>query len=91
MRATGNQSKAAFQQFYQQKKIPYHVVKSNGGAAITQDKSMLLDMLEGTDMLDCRPTDILMDPSVEFLPGYTEPLTYTTRYRYLISKLNYFT
>lgn len=94
MRATVDQIKKAFQQFHNNftnKKNSYHVAKSNGGAAITQDKSMLLDMLEGTDMLDCRPTDILMDPSVEFLPGYTEPLTYTTRYRYLISKLNYFT
>jgi len=69
LRATGNQSKAAFQQFYQQKKIPYHVVKSNGGAAITQDESMLLNILAGTNMLDFRLTDIPTDPIVKLLPG----------------------
>ncbi|RVW37668.1 Retrovirus-related Pol polyprotein from transposon RE2 [Vitis vinifera] len=50
-----------------------------------------LDILEKTDMLDCKPIDTPMDPNVKLIPGQGEPLGDPERYRQLVGKLNYLT
>ena len=50
-----------------------------------------LEILEETDMLDCKPVDIPMDPNVKLVPGQGEPLHDPGRYRQLMGKLNYLT
>ncbi|RVW96428.1 Retrovirus-related Pol polyprotein from transposon RE2 [Vitis vinifera] len=53
--------------------------------------SMLLDILEETGMLDCKPVDTPMDPNVKLVLGQGEPLGDPGRYRRLVGKLNYLT
>ncbi|RVW15145.1 Retrovirus-related Pol polyprotein from transposon RE2 [Vitis vinifera] len=50
-----------------------------------------LDILEETGMLECKPVDTPMDPSVKLVPGQGEPLRDPGRYRRLVGKLNYLT
>ena len=50
-----------------------------------------LDILEETNMLECKPVDTPMDPNVKLVPGQGEPLRDPGRYRRLVVKLNYLT
>ena len=66
------------------------LLKSNSGNVISQRK-YVLDILEETGMLDCKPIDSPMDPNVKLLLGQGEPLADPGRYRRLVGKLNYLT
>ena len=50
-----------------------------------------MDILEETDMLDCKPLDTPMDPNVKLIPGQGESLQDPGRYRQLVGRLNYLT
>ncbi|RVW38069.1 Retrovirus-related Pol polyprotein from transposon RE2 [Vitis vinifera] len=54
-------------------------------------KEVCLDILEETNMLDCKPVDTPMDPNVKLIPRQGEPLGDPGRYRRLVGKLNYLT
>jgi hypothetical protein len=66
------------------------VAQSKAGIAISQRK-YVLDILEETGMLDCKPADTPMDPNVKLLPNQGEPYPDPGRYRRLVGKLNYLT
>ena len=69
------------------------------GIEITQSKSNVvmnqkkyaLEILEETDMIDCKPIDTLMDPNVKLVLGQEEPLRDPGRCRQLVRKLNHLT
>ena len=44
------------------------VAQSKAGITVSQRK-YVLDILEETGTLDCKPVDTPMDPNVEFLPN----------------------
>ena len=54
-------------------------------------RKYVLDILEETGMLDCKPVDTPMDPNVKLVPGQGEPLRDPGRYRRLVGRLNYLT
>ena len=54
-------------------------------------RKYVLDTLEETGMLDCKPVDTPMDPNVKLVPGQGEPLRDPRRYRRLVGRLNYLT
>ncbi|RVW40642.1 Retrovirus-related Pol polyprotein from transposon RE1 [Vitis vinifera] len=60
------------------------------GVVMSQMK-YALDILEETNMLECKPVDTPMDPNVKLVPGQGEPLRDPGRYRLLVGKLNYLT
>ena len=66
------------------------VAQSKSGIVISQRK-YVLDILEETGMLDCKPIDTPMDPNVKLVPGQGEPLKDSERYRRLVGRLNYLT
>jgi hypothetical protein len=66
------------------------VAQSKDGIAISQRK-YVLDILEETGMLDCKPVDTPMDPNVKLLQNQGEPYPDPGRYRRLVGKLNYLT
>ena len=66
------------------------IAQSNSGVVLSQRK-YVLDILEETGMLDCKPIDTPMDPNVKLVPGQGEPLEDLGRYRRLVGKLNYLT
>ena len=66
------------------------IAQSNSSVVMSQRK-YVLDILEETGMLDCKPIDTLMDPNVKLVPGKGEPLRDTGRYRRLVGRLNYLT
>lgn len=66
------------------------VAQSKIGIVISQRK-YVLDLLEETSMLDCKPMDTPMDPNVKLVPGQGEPLKDPERYRRLVGRLNYLT
>ena len=66
------------------------VAQSNTGIAISQRK-YVLDILEETRLLDCKPMETPMDPNVKLVPGQGEPLKDPGQYRRLVGKLNYLT
>ena len=49
------------------------ITQSKSGVIMSQRK-YILDILEETGMLDCKPVDTLMDPNVKLVPGQGEPL-----------------
>ena len=49
------------------------IAQSNSGVVMSQRK-YVLDILEETRMLDCKPVDTPMDPNVKLVPGQREPL-----------------
>ena len=59
------------------------ITQSNSGVVMSQRK-YVLDILEETGMLDCKPVDTLMDPNVKLVPGQGEPLQDPGRYRRLV-------
>ena len=54
-------------------------------------RKYVLNILDETSMLDCKPADTLMDSSVKLVPGQGKPLQHLRRYRRLVGKLNYLT
>ncbi|RVW12980.1 Retrovirus-related Pol polyprotein from transposon RE1 [Vitis vinifera] len=66
------------------------IAQSSSGVVLSQRK-YVLDILEETGMLDCKPVDTPMDPNVKLVPGQGEPLGDPGRYRRLVGKLNYLT
>lgn len=50
-----------------------------------------MDILEETGLLNAKPADTPMDPSVKLLLNQGEPLSDSERYRRLVGKLNYLT
>ena len=54
-------------------------------------RNYVLDILEETGMLDCKPVDTSMDPNVKIVPGQGEPLRDPWKYRRLVGRLNYLT
>ena len=66
------------------------IAQSNSGVVMSQRK-YVLDILEETGMLDCKPVDIPMDPNVKLVPGQGELLQDLGRYRRLVGRLNYLT
>ena len=66
------------------------IAQSNSGIVLSQRKYDL-DILEETDMLDCKPVDTPMDPNVKLVPGQGESLGGPGRYQRLVGKLNYLT
>ena len=66
------------------------IAHSNSGVVMSQRK-YVLDILEETSMLNCKPVDTPMNPNVKLVPGQEEPLRNPGRYRRLVRKLNYLT
>ena len=66
------------------------VAQSKDGLVISQRK-YAMDILEETGLLNAKPADTPMDPSVKLLSNQGEPLSDSGRYRRLVGKLNYLT
>lgn len=66
------------------------VSQSTPGITINQHK-FALDILSETCMLDCIPTNTIMDPNVKLISGYGEPLKDSRRYLCLMGRFNYVT
>ena len=66
------------------------IAQSKFGVVMSQRK-YVLDILEETGMLKCKPGDTFMDPNVKLVPGQGEPLQDPRRYRRLVGRLNYLT
>ena len=66
------------------------ITQSNSGVVMSQRKCVL-DILEETSMLDCKPVDTPMDLNVKLVLGQGEPLRDPGRYRRLVGRLNYLT
>ena len=58
---------------------------------VMSQRKYVLDILEETGMLDCKPVDTLMDPNVKLVPRQREPLRDPGRYKQLVGRLNYLT
>ncbi|RVX09522.1 hypothetical protein CK203_012435 [Vitis vinifera] len=54
------------------------IAQSSSGVVLSQRS--ILDILEETGMLDCKPVDTPMDPNVKLIPGQGEPLGDPGRY-----------
>ncbi|CAI8584052.1 unnamed protein product [Vicia faba] len=70
--------------------LDIEVAQSKDGLVISQRK-YAMDILEETSLLNAKPVDTSMDPSVKLLPNQREPLSDSGRYRRLVGKLNYLT
>ena len=66
------------------------VARSKTAIVISQRK-YVLDLLEETGMLDCKPVDTPMDPNTKLVPEQEEPLKDPSGYRRLVGRLNYAT
>ena len=66
------------------------IAQSKSGVVMSQRK-YVLDILEETSMLDCKPVNTFMDPNVKLVPGQEELLRDPGRYRRLVGRLNYLT
>jgi len=66
------------------------VAQSQEGIVISQRK-YVLDILEETGMLDCKPVDTPMDPNVKLLHNQGDLYPDPGRYKRLVGKLNYLT
>ena len=64
------------------------IAQSNSGVLMSQRK-YVLDIVEETGMLDCKPVDTPMDLNVKLVPRQGEPLRDLGRYRRLVGRLNY--
>ena len=58
---------------------------------VMSQRKYVLDILEETNMLDCKPIDTPMDPNVKLVPGQGEPQRDPGKYRRLVGRLNYLT
>ena len=66
------------------------IAQSKSGVVMSQRK-YVLDVLEETGILDCKPVDTPMDPNVKLVAGQGEPLRDPGRYQQLMGRLNYLT
>ncbi|RDX77333.1 putative mitochondrial protein, partial [Mucuna pruriens] len=66
------------------------VAQSKEGIVISQRK-YVLDILQVTNMSNCRPVDRPMDPNLKLMVKHGEPYSDPERYRRLIGKLIYLT
>ena len=58
---------------------------------VISQRMYVLNILEETGMLDCKPVDTPMDPNVKLVPEQGEPLRDPRRYQRLVGRLNYLT
>ncbi|KAL6332094.1 hypothetical protein AAG906_020775 [Vitis piasezkii] len=70
--------------------LEIEIAQSSSDVVLSQRK-YVLDILEETSMLDCKPVDIPMDPNVKLILGQRKPLGDPGRYQQLVGKLNYLT
>ena len=63
------------------------IAQSNSGVVMSQRK-YVLDILEETGMLDCKPVDTPMDPNVKLVLEQGEPLRDPGRYQRPVGRLN---
>ena len=56
------------------------IAQSKSSVVMSQRK-YILDILEETDMIDCKLVDTPMDPNVKLVPRQGEPLRDPGRYR----------
>ena len=54
-------------------------------------RKYVLDILEETSMLNCKPVGTLIDLNVKLVPEQGEPLRDPRRYQRLVGGLNYLT
>ena len=66
------------------------ITQSKFGVVMNQ-RMYALEILEETDMLDCKIVDTPMDPNVKLVPRHKEPLGDPGKYRRFMRKLNYLT
>ena len=66
------------------------IAQSNSNVVMSQRK-YVLDILEETGMLDCKPVNTPMNLNVMLIPGQGELLRDPRRYRRLVGRLNYLT
>ena len=66
------------------------IAQSNSGVVMFQRK-YVLDILESTGKLDCKPVDTPLDLNVKLVLGQGESLRDPGRYRRLVGRLNYLT
>ena len=66
------------------------IAQSKSDVVMSQRK-YVLDILEETGMLDCKPVDTSMDPNAKLVPRQGEPLRDPGRYWRLVGRLNYLT
>ena len=66
------------------------ITQFKSGVVMSQRK-YVLDILEETSMLDCKPVNTSMDPNVKLVLGQGEPLRDPGRYRRLVGRLNHLT
>ena len=66
-------------------------IAQSSSSVVFSQRKYALNILEETDMLDCKPVDIPMDPNVKLVLGQGKSLGDTGRYRRLVGKLNYLT
>ncbi|RVX14586.1 Retrovirus-related Pol polyprotein from transposon RE1 [Vitis vinifera] len=67
------------------------ITGSDQEGMVMSQRKHVLDILEETGMLECKPVDTPMDPNVKLVPGQGEPLRDLRRYQQLVGKLNYLT
>lgn len=70
--------------------LSIEVAQSKDGLVISQHK-YAMDILEETGLLNAKPVDALMDPSVKLRPNQGKSQFDSGRYRRLVAKLNYLT
>ena len=58
---------------------------------VMSQRKYVLDILEETGTLDCKPVDTHMDSNVKLVPGQGETQRDRGRYRRLVGRLNYLT
>ena len=56
---------------------------------IMSQRNYVLDILEETGMLDCKPVDTPMNPNVKLVPRQGLPLRDPGKYRRVMGRLNY--
>ena len=66
------------------------IAQSKSDVVMNQRK-YVLEILEETGMLDCKPIDTPMDSNAKLVPGQREPLSDPGKYRRLMGKLNFLT
>ena len=75
-------------------KLKYFVgirITESKSSVIMSHRKYVLEILEETSMLDCKPVDTPMNPNVKLIPGQGESLRDPGRYQRLMGKLNYLT
>ena len=74
------------------KKLKYFLgikIAQYNSSVIMSQRKYVLDILEETDTLDCKPIDTPMDLNVKLVPEQGKPLRDSRRYRRLVGRHNY--